>query len=433
MGFKPRLGWPILILISLSPILFWASSIPLNFRFTDFYSTFKSIGQILGLVGMVMFSLDMFLSGRFKFIEDYFGGMNKVYIAHHILGSVSFILLMFHPISLAIAVVPTSIKTVLTYIIPGLDWTINLGIITLLLLMALLILTLFINLPYEFWKKTHKYLGAVLVLGVIHSLFVPSDLSRDPVFRNYMLLLMSLGLIPYLYRTVFYRFFIKRIDYSISEIDYISPNVIEILMTPIRENLSYMPGQFVFVDFDKSNLPAEIHPFSLTSSPTDNHLSFAAKIEGDFTKKLMKVNIDSIVKVEGGFGRFSYLLSPTKEQVWIAGGIGITPFISMAKSLINNYGYSITLYYSVKNKDEVLYFNKLQKLSANGLGLTFIPWYSQEKGRLSAKAINDLDSDLFKKDIYICGPPPMMKGLIDQLVQLRVKKSHIHSEEFAMS
>lgn len=433
MGIKPKIGWPILIFIAISPLFFWLSSVPLEFRFTDFYSAFKSIGQILGLIGMATFSLDLFLSGRFKFIEDYFGGMNKVYIAHHILGAISFILLMFHPLSLAIANTTISYQSALTYILPGLDWRINLGIISLVLLIALLVLTLFINLPYEFWKKTHKYLGVVLFIGIIHSLFIPSDISRDLIFRNYMLMLMSLGLIPYLYRTVFYKFFIKRVDYSITEIDYLSPNVIEILMTPVRENLSYMPGQFVFVDFEKSNLPPEIHPFSLTSAPTDTHLSFAAKTEGDFTKKLMKVNIDSIVKVEGGFGRFSYLSSPIKNQIWIAGGIGITPFISMAKSLINNSGYAVTLYYSVKSKEEVLYFDLLNKLSQNGSGLTFIPWYSTERGRLSAKGISEIDDKLFEKDIYICGPPPMMKGLIDQFVKINIKKSHIHSEEFTMS
>ena len=430
---KSKLGWPILIIISLSPILFWLSSIPVNFRFADYYSIFTSIGQISALVGISMFSLNLFLSGRFKFTEDFFGGMNKVYIAHHILGGISFILLLIHPLMLAAALIPTSIKDAASYILPGDQWTINFGIIALLFLMTLLILTFFINLPYEFWKLTHKFLGAVLMIGAIHGFFVASDLSRDATFRNYMLLIVSLGLIPYIYRTLFFRLFIKRVDYSIAEIDYIAPNVIEILMTPIKQNLSYMPGQFVFIDFDKSNLPKEVHPFSLTSAPTDSYLSFAAKMEGDFTKKLMNVDIKSIVKIEGGFGRFSYLLSPRKSQIWIAGGIGIAPFISMAKSLPFNTGHDIQLYYSVKNKDEALYFNKIQKMAESGYGLKFIPWFSQTQGRLTAKAIADANPDIKDKDIFICGPPPMMKGLIDQFVKLRINKARLHSEEFSIN
>jgi hypothetical protein len=64
MGIKPKIGWPILIFIAISPLFFWVSSVPVEFRFTDFYSAFKSIGQILGLIGMATFSLDLFLSGR---------------------------------------------------------------------------------------------------------------------------------------------------------------------------------------------------------------------------------------------------------------------------------------------------------------------------------------------------------------------------------
>lgn len=433
MGIKPKLGWIILIIISLSPILFWVKSLPIEDRFSDFYSTFTSIGEITGLVGLTMYSLDMFLSGRFKFTEDYFGGMNKVYIAHHILGGISLILLLIHPIMLASALIPTSFLSAANYILPGSDWTIDLGITSLLLTISLLVATFYIDLPYEFWKFTHKFLGLAFFLGAIHGFLVSSDLTRDILFRDYMLLISSIGIFAYTYRTLLYKFFIERVEYSIKEIDYLAPNVIEVHMMPTTKNLSYAPGQFVFIDFEKSNLPKEVHPFSLTSSPTDKYLSLAAKAEGDFTKKLIDLHINSIVRVEGGFGRFSYMLYPKKKQIWVAGGIGISPFVSMAKSLENNPDYEISLYYSVKNKSEALYFDKLSQIATQGVGLKFIPWYSQESGRLTAKTITDQEDGINDKEIFICGPPPMMKGFIDQFKKLGVKNSRIHSEEFSMS
>jgi predicted ferric reductase len=434
MGLKAKLGWPILIAISMSPLIFWyLAESPFSLRYINPYTFFISLGEISGLVGLSMYSLDLLLSGRFSFVEDFFGGMSRIYKAHHILGGIAFILLMIHPLFIAVSYATSSLHEAAALLLPGTDWTIDLGIASLALTMTLLILTFYVDLPYEFWKFTHKFLGAVFILGAIHSFFVPSDISRNPALFNYMLFIVSLGVIPYLYRTVFYKFFINRLDYRIDEIDYLNPKIIEIFMTPEKENLSYMPGQFIFIGFEQKGLSNEVHPFSLTSSPTDNYLTIAVKNEGDYTKRLMELSIKSRVKVEGGFGRFSYILYPIKKQIWIGGGIGITPFISMAKSLINYSGYQIDLYYSAKNRAETIYLKLLTKISESGDGLRFIPYYSQTQGRLSAKNVFDISRDVPEREIFICGPPPMMKSLSEQFVKLGVKRGRIHTEEFTMS
>lgn len=434
MGIKSKLGWPILLLISVSPLLFWYfAESPFSLRYVNLYTFFISLGEITGLVGLTMYSLDLLLSGRYSFVEDFFGGMSRVYKAHHVLGGIAFILLMIHPLFIAVSYATGSLHEAAILLLPGTDWTLDLGIAALTLMMTLLILTFYTSLPYEFWKLTHKYLGAVFIIGVVHSFFVPSDISRNPVLQNYMLFIVSLGLVPYLYRTVLYRFFVRRLGYRIDEIDYLSPDIIEIFMTPEKENLSYMPGQFVFIGFDQPGLPKEEHPFSLTSSPRDNYLTIAVKEEGDYTKKLMDLSIKSLVKVEGGFGRFSYILYPIKKQIWVGGGIGITPFISMAKSLVNYSSYQIDLYYAAKNEGEAIYLKLLTKIAESGVGLKFIPYYSQTQGRLAAKNIFDISRDVLEKEIFICGPPPMMKSLSEQFVKLGVKRSRIHTEEFSMS
>lgn len=432
MGFKPKLGWILILVISFIPILLWSISLPFDSRYADFYSILTSFGQITGLVGLCMYSISIFLSARFKFVEDYFGGMSKVYISHHLLGGISFILIMIHPLFLAFAFLPNSLSSVASYLIPSDNWMINLGIVSLLLTMSLLVITFFVNLPYEFWRLTHKFLGLSLFIGVIHSFFVSSDISRDPLLKGYMFLVMLLGIIPYFYRTLLFRFFVKRNDYRIAEVDFPSDNVIEILMTPDTENISYMPGQFIFVSFEDKNLSKEIHPFSVTSIPTDKYLAFASKIEGDYTKKLMNLTLDGKAKIEGGFGRFSYFFGIKKEQIWIGGGIGITPFVSMARSLVENNSYSISLYYTVKDEAEAVFLKRLLEIEKLNVGLKVIPWYSKTNGRLSASEIYKLDVNALTKDIFVCGPPAMMKSIVEQFAKLGINKSRIHSEEFAI-
>src|SRR5258708_19421764 len=142
---KNNLGWVTSIVLSISPILIWILMAPLSMRFTNIYQSLTSLGQILGLIGAVMFSLNFVLSMRLKIFEDFFGGMNKVYVAHHILGGVAFLLLLFHPLALPLRFAPYSLREIAVYLLPGTDWSINFGIAALLLMMSLLIFTFFVN------------------------------------------------------------------------------------------------------------------------------------------------------------------------------------------------------------------------------------------------------------------------------------------------
>jgi len=348
------------------------------------------------------------------------------------LGKVSLTLLLVHPLTLSVAYVPLSIQTAITRILPGTSWEINLGIISLLLLVSLLILTLSVKLPYELWRSTHKWLGIIFLIGVIHGFFVPSDITRGPILKNYMAFVISIGIVSYLYRTIFYKLLVKRFDYTVNKINYPTSDVIELNMLPKSNSISYSPGQFIFMSFINTSSPNEVHPFSLTSTPQDEGLSVAIKMSGDFTKKLNSVKVNDTVKIEGGFGGFSYLNYPNKTQTWIAGGIGVAPFISMMNSLKQQSGYNINLYYSARNIQEMVFLNKIKEISKATSQLKFIPWISEKDGKITAKLISKLDPDYNNKDILICGPTKMMKSLVDQFIKLGVKKGQLHTGEFAM-
>lgn len=199
---KNNFGWVIFIILSLLPILFWFFLKPISVRFINLTTTLTSLGQITGLVGMAMFALTLILGGRLKFLENYFGGLNKVYIAHHIFGSIAFVLLLFHPLILAGKFAQVSIRSAALFLLPSSDWPINFGIIALLLMMLFLVLTFFAKLPYRIWKLSHKFLGFVFFFAVLHSFFIPSDISRDPILKIYMLALAGTSIIAFIYRVI---------------------------------------------------------------------------------------------------------------------------------------------------------------------------------------------------------------------------------------
>lgn len=424
-------GYVIIFILCLLPIFRWLTLIPPPYRFSGLYNSMTSLGQIMGLIGVVLFASSMVLSTRWRLLESFFTGMNRVYIAHHIVGGLAFIFLMVHPLILASAYLSVSFKSAALFLLPGQDWAINVGMAALLSMMALLILTYYVELPYQIWLFTHKFLGAAFFLGALHSLFVPSDVSRDPILRWYILAIASLGLYGYLYRSVLGRFFVKRYPYTVDEVDTLSGNVYEIRMLPAHEAMRFEPGQFVFVSFSGTGVKREVHPFSLSSPPSERELSVSAKSLGDFTGNLMHLKPGTLAYVEGPYGAFSYLSFTNRDQVWVAGGIGITPFLSMARTLYK-LDFRIDLYYCVSVSEEALYLDELTVIASENPKFRLIPVYTKTMGRLSADTIEKTSGTLADMEFFVCGPPPMMMSLKRQLRAKKVPREQIHSEEFTM-
>jgi predicted ferric reductase len=403
---------------------------PIGQRFSDADTTYTSIGQVAGLVGMVMFALSLILSGRFSFLEKYFGGLNNMYKVHHEFGGYSLILLVLHPLSLAIAYGYTSLLGAILFILPSSnDWARNMGSISFILLFILLFITFYTKLPYQIWKWTHKFLGLTFFLGGLHALFIGSDIAKNPFLKYYLIILCSVAIIVYFYRTVLFKFTVKRHKFTVENITNTN-GIFQISLRPKKEKLQFEAGQFIFISFEQRGFPSESHPFSIVSAQNEDVLRLGIKSLGDFTERLSDLKIGTIALIEGPFGVFSYKKAENKKQIWIAGGIGITPFISMAKS-IHDSEYNIDLYYCVNNQEEAVFMKELQSISEKNHDFHVIPWISKEKGFLNIESINKLSGNLVDKDYFLCGPPAMMKNMRKQLSTLNIPENHIHSEEFA--
>jgi predicted ferric reductase len=400
--------------------------------------TLLAFGQVTGLLGLNLYAFNLLLSTRIKFFEDLFGGLNKVFIAHHIIGGLSLILLLIHPTMLALRLVPSSLHDAAMLLLPTFDnLPVAYGVLALWGTIVLLYLTFFVALPYPAWLTSHKFLGAFFFLAGLHTLFIPNDLSRDPLLKSYMLGFVVLGVVSYLYRTIMPNFLVRRYNYLVRTVVQRVPGVVAIDLIPENQLMNFRAGQFVFVSFKAPGLSQEWHPFTISSAPGSGDFTITVKSLGNYTKKLvasLPTLTGSRARVEGAYGRFSYENFGNPQQVWIAGGIGITPFLSMAHSM-GAGPYNIDLYYSVKSEAELIDFDALMSTQINTPDrvLRVIPFIGEKQGMLTASYIAGVSPNMKDREILVCGPPPMMRAMRAQFTEMGVPNRKIHTEEFAMS
>lgn len=428
---KMHPGWTLVFVLALVPAVLWLLAPPLIPRFSSFAIGMSNIGQLFGLIGAAMFATNLLLSTRLKLVEDLFHGLNRVYHRHGQLGQFALILLLFHPLMLLPKYAGNSFSQAALFLLPSTNWPQTYGWLALTGMILLVVATLYIPLKYNFWKGTHKFFGLAFFLASLHIWFIPSDVSHYLPLRAYMLTLSGAGLAAYTYHTLLGKFLVKRFRYVVRAVNQLGDNVINIVMAPLGQRLNFTPGQYVFISFGDATVSRESHPFSITSGLNEKTLSITAKNLGDYTSKLKTLAVGATAEIEGPFGIFSYANASGKKQIWIAGGIGITPFISMAKSLRTGANYKIDLFYCLKNEGEAVYLNELTALAETlNSGLKIIPFYSDRQGYIDATKIENRVGKLTDQEILICAPPLMITALKEQLATKGVNKKLIHSEEF---
>jgi predicted ferric reductase len=426
-----RSRWGIFSIVLVLAILTlgWMQVMPISQRFYNFQELLRSIGQLTALLGFGMIAINLILSGRFKWLESFFGGMDKMYILHHILGGIGFIFVLLHPLFIAGAYYIDSPLAASRILLPGPSLYKNLGNASLVMFMTLIALTLFIKLPYEIWHKTHKVMGVAFLLGAVHAYFTGGSLSSSWLLKISVLGLTSLALAVYLYRTIFGRWLVSRYRYKISSINKLNQEVTQIILSTKGERLRFTPGQFAFFTFTKKNGSTETHPFSISSSNHAKELIITTKALGDFTRDVSSLKIGSVVWVEGPFGRF--LTKTSDNQVWIAGGIGVTPFASRIFSGLENYK-QIDFFYTASEASEMVYVKELINQSKKFKQLKVHFHASKEKGRLTAETVKEKVGNLKKTVYHLCGPLPMMQSMRQQLLHAGVSDEQIFSEQFSI-
>jgi len=426
---KKFLGWTGLILLILIPVYLWfAFGDPGGFA--TYEDSVHSFGELFGLIGMTIFALTFVLSTRIKWIEDLFGGLDKVYLVHGLLGGTGLIFILAHPIFLVLKFVPGKMALAASYILPSSHWSTNFGIIALFGFLILIWITLYSKMKYHHWKFTHEFLGLVFFFAVLHIFLIRGDGAEGIIFSGYYIyasIVSIIGLGAFSYSLFLKNRKMKNAVYKIKEIKHVG-EVFEISMIPEHKPISYKSGQFIFVRFYNEKLSKESHPFSIASKGDNLELKIVVKKLGDFTKKMIYLKPGDKVSIEGPYGRFNFKNHENRNQIWLGSGIGVVPFLGMAEDLDQNF--KVDFYYTEREERDFVGINILKRAEENSKNFRFIPWISGKKGRIDIHKIKELSRNFLDKEFLLCGSPGFKESIINQLLEVGVKKSQIHEEVF---
>ena len=427
--------WAGIIAISLLPVLLWGTLGPgFSQAFSSYAHFTHDFGVLFGLIGMTMFALTFVFSTKWGFIENLVGGLDKSYLVHGVLGGTALITIMAHPIFLVLRFIPHQMSTAAKYILPSAHfWNVNFGIIALTGFIVLIFMTLFMRLKYQKWKFSHEFLGGVFILAVLHTLTIRNGVAQGNIFTGYMtyiIIISTLGLVSFFYSLFFHRRPSKNFMYQVKDIKKMA-DYFEITMSPKGKELDYSAGQFIFLRFFNRKLSKEFHPFSIASKSNAKNIVIVVKKLGDYTKKLDHLEVGDDVSIRGPHGKFSYKLYSKEKQVWIAAGVGITPFLGMAQDVMcdNNFSGSVDLFYSVQSEQSLLGKEIFERANHSGK-FNFYPWFSDKNGRINGEIIFEKVKRDKNKHFFICGSSKFKEDIIKTLLENEVSKNNIHEEAF---
>jgi predicted ferric reductase len=437
MIIRARVARQLVWMLALVPVVFFLAGLRPG-DFGTIPAMLNALGRLSGVLGLAFLLLSAALSARVPGFDVPFGGLTRLWNTHHLLGASALLMLLIHPLLLAFAAEGLGEGLAFEALFPPFTeigtWA---GWLALLVMMIFLApsFSFFGRPDYGRWKRIHDLAPFAVILALLHTFL----LSRTmPAYLDVLVwsafALLAVGAV--LWRFVFSRR-IGRLPYTVSRIERPANNVVELTLEPKRRPLHYQAGNFVYLTPLDQELEAgfgEEHPYTLSSSPLEDKLRVAIKDLGNASRSIQSITLGSKVTVEGPYGRF--FKRPDEApgpELWISGGIGVTPFLARMRHLAKlGQGGDIRFIYCVQDDARALYLEELQKLagSIHGFSLTLHFFYRQ--GPLSTTFLREHCGDIESREVYICGPQPLNRLAQSHLRSLGVPVSNIHSEEFEL-
>jgi predicted ferric reductase len=418
-----RRGSYVLAAAVLFPLVPWLMAGSVEDRFSG-VATLKSVANLAALFGIAAWAANLVLASRIRPIERAVGGLEQLYRLHRRVGILVVVLAATHALFLMLHAGGSALDLYL----PAAGWGTFTGVIALVLLIGFVVTSLVGRLTYQTFMLIQQLLGVAFILAALHTFAISGTAASSLALTIYLGCLTTAGIASLAYILFGGPLGIGRYRYCVNEVRQLDDDAVEIVMAPVGRPLTFQAGQFVYATFHQSGIPRESHPFTIGSAPGDDSLRLAVKRFGDFTSSLMKLRPASQSSLEGPFGDFQLRSDSAHPQTWIAGGIGITPFLSWALSLDNSM--PADLYYCTPGPEQAHFLDELYDIADRYPTFRVIPIRKRSLGHLTVSDIEAVNPNVSHGEVFICGPPLMIDNLTAGLLKRGVPPDRIHSESF---
>ncbi|MEO8230518.1 MAG: ferredoxin reductase family protein [Chloroflexota bacterium] len=400
-----------------------------------------AVGQLTALFGTYLILIELILMSRSPWLDQLFG-MDRLAAAHHWIGFGAVWLLLAHGVTtiggygLGDGQNAIAEAWILATTYPFVLWAVA-GMALFGAVAVSSIRAARRRVSYETWHGIHLYAYLAVALTFAHQLVVGADFSDDPVARLYWIALYvaTAGII------LAFRFgqpirLSLRHRLRVANVVREGPGVVSIYLAGRDiDRLAIRSGQYLNLRFLTRDGWWRGHPFSISAAPNGQWLRVTVKDLGDDSAGLQRIPVGTRVYAEGPYGGLTDTRRTRSRVLLIAGGIGITPLRALLEELPVRRG-EMTLIYRARRPQDVVFRAELDAIARlNGATVHYLVGQrgtpAVPDDPLGPASLSSLVPDARERDVYLCGPEPMMEAVRRTLRVLGVPARQIHSERFA--
>ncbi len=394
----------------------------------------------LGFLALVIFGLQFALVARFERVSAPFG-MDALIQYHRQIAFVALAFALVHPVLLFVED-PAKLRLLWFPTAPNRARYAAGATVALLLVAGLSIFRKRLGLRYETWQLTHGLLAVALIgLALAHAVGVGFYTGR--LWPWILWVAISAALVALLGWVRIVKPLLRlRRPWRVEEVRAERGSAWTLVLAPVgHAGFRFQPGQFGWLIVGRSPFALTQHPFSFSSSAEDSgRIAFTIKSRGDFTSTVRSIVPGTRAYVEGPYGMFTMERHEGPGFVLVAGGVGITPLISMMRTMADRRDTRpVTLVYGNRDWESVTFREELESLAARmTLKIVHVlekpnDEWSGERGYITAELLRrHLPDGRERMRYFVCGPPPMMDALEQSLVAVGVPDEHVVTERFEM-